>query len=116
MILKRKFKFEAAHRLPKYKGKCKKIHGHSYRLIVSLKLPVDSETGLSMDFQEIQKIVEVAVIARVDHQNLNEIVSNPTSEQLIAWIWEQLEGKLSGLYEIELSETENSSVVYSKGS
>ncbi len=112
MILKRRFKFEAAHQLPKYEGKCKRFHGHSYRLIVSLKLPVDSETGLSMDFQEIQNIVAHEVISKVDHQNLNEVVDNPTSEKLVQWIWNQLEGKLNGLYEIELAETENSSVLY----
>lgn len=116
MILKRLFKFEAAHQLPKYKGKCQKFHGHSYRLIVSLKLPVDSETGLSMDFQEIQKVVEQAVITRMDHQNLNEVIDNPTSERLVQWIWNQLERKLKGLFELELAETENSSVVYRKES
>ncbi len=114
MILKRIFRFEAAHQLPKYEGKCKRFHGHSYKLIVSLDLPVDSETGLSMDFQEIQRIVEHAVISKVDHQNLNEIVENPTSERLTLWIWNQLEGKLEGLYEIELAETEHSSVIYRK--
>lgn len=114
MILKRVFKFEAAHQLPKYEGKCQKFHGHSYHLIVSLKLPVDAETGLSMDFQEIQKIVNQAVITKVDHQNLNEVLDNPTSERLVQWIWEQLETELKGLYELELAETENSSVVYRK--
>lgn len=112
MILKRRFKFEAAHQLPKYKGKCQRFHGHSYQLMVSLELPVDPESGLSMDFQEIQNIVEQEVISRVDHQNLNDVVDNPTSERLVQWIWDRLERKLRGLNEIELAETENSSVVY----
>ncbi len=112
MILKRRFKFEAAHQLPEYKGKCQRFHGHSYRLVVSLKLPVDPKSGLSMDFEEIQNIVEQEVISQVDHQNLNEVVDNPTSERIIQWIWDQLEGKLRGLIEIELAETENSSVVF----
>ncbi|MEW5806505.1 MAG: 6-carboxytetrahydropterin synthase QueD [Acidobacteriota bacterium] len=114
MILKRVFRFEAAHQLPDYPGKCRRFHGHSYRMTVFLKLPVDPESGLAMDFAEIQRIVDQNVISKLDHQNLNEIIDNPTSERLIMWIWDQLEGKLNGIYELELSETESSSVIYRK--
>jgi len=112
MILKRTFRFEAAHQLPDYPGKCRKLHGHGYRLIVSVTLPVDPQTGLSMDFAEIENIVKESVITKIDHQNLNDIIENPTSERMVIWIWKQLEGKLKGLCELELAETEHSSVVH----
>jgi len=114
MILKRTFRFDAAHRLPGYPGKCRRLHGHGYRLIISLTLPVNPETGLSMDFTEIKKIVERNVISKIDHQNLNDVIENPTSERVVTWVWKQLEKKLKGLHEIELAETEHSSVIYRK--
>ncbi len=112
MILKRTFRFEAAHSLPNYDGKCRTLHGHGYRLIVFVRLPVDPASGFSMDFMEIKRIIDENVITKIDHKHLNDIIENPTSERLVAWIWDQLEGKLQGLHEIELAETENSSVIY----
>ena len=53
MIVRQAFRFEAAHRLPLHPGKCFNLHGHSYRFSLTLDLPVDAETGMTIDFAEI---------------------------------------------------------------
>jgi 6-pyruvoyltetrahydropterin/6-carboxytetrahydropterin synthase len=112
MRVRRSFHFEAAHVLPHHPGKCRDLHGHSYHLIVTVERPVDPATGLAVDFSEIKQTVRSAVIARVDHKSLNDLIDNPTAEEIAIWIWDRLVGPLDGLCEIELFETRNCSVVY----
>lgn len=54
MILVKKFSFEAAHNLTKYHGKCEKLHGHTYRLVVKIEGPLNEEE-MVMDFAELKK-------------------------------------------------------------
>jgi 6-pyruvoyltetrahydropterin/6-carboxytetrahydropterin synthase len=110
--VRRRFRFEAAHRLPHHPGKCRELHGHSFELAVTLELPVDAQSGMALDFQAIKEAVHQRVLARVDHRNLNDIMDNPTAELLAVWIWQQLVEALPGLSEIELFETRDCSVVY----
>lgn len=56
MIVAREFLFEAAHRLPHHEGKCKHLHGHSYRVEVSVEAPVDPLTGISVDFGDLKPL------------------------------------------------------------
>ncbi len=112
MILKRRFRFEAAHRLPNYDGPCSRVHGHTYRLIVALESPVDPRTGMGIDFFEVDRTVRAAVLDQLDHRDANDVMENPTAENLTVWIWEQLKRSLPSIVEVELYETEESSVVY----
>ena len=50
MRVRRQFEFEAAHELPRHPGKCRNLHGHSYRLIVTVDRPVDPDSGMAIDF------------------------------------------------------------------
>jgi 6-pyruvoyltetrahydropterin/6-carboxytetrahydropterin synthase len=66
------FTFEMAHALPGYLGACKNIHGHSYRLEVTiigspLDYPGHPNNGMVMDFKELKKIVQTNVINMYDH-------------------------------------------------
>jgi len=92
------FGFEAAHRLPNLPDghKCKNLHGHNYRLEVSIEGPLD-ERGFVMDYAELEAIVD-PIIKRVDHRFLNEIegLENPTSEVMAEWFMAQIKPKLSG--------------------
>jgi 6-pyruvoyltetrahydropterin/6-carboxytetrahydropterin synthase len=108
----RQFRFEAAHLLPDYPGPCRDLHGHSYRLVVSIEGPIDPASGLVIDFSELKHIVEQEVIVHFDHTNLNDFLHNPTAENLAVWIWDKISIKLPGLVEIELHETEKCSVIY----
>jgi 6-pyruvoyltetrahydropterin/6-carboxytetrahydropterin synthase len=112
MRVRRGFDFEAAHVLPRHPGKCRNLHGHSYRLIVTLERDVDRETGFTIDFSELKRIVRAEVIDRLDHGSLNDVMENPTAEHIAEWIWNRLANSLPGLAEIELFETRNCSVVY----
>jgi 6-pyruvoyltetrahydropterin/6-carboxytetrahydropterin synthase len=56
MIVTREFRFEAAHRLPHHGGKCKHLHGHSYRVEVQVEAVVDPSTGISVDFGDMKPL------------------------------------------------------------
>lgn len=112
MIVRRSFDFEAAHKLPHHPGKCRDLHGHSYRLVVSVDRAVDADSGLAIDFADLKRIVKAQVVEVLDHKYVNDLIDNPTAEVMTLWIWQRLEGELGGLVEIELHETRNCSVVY----
>ena len=64
--------FEAAHALGGYDGPCREIHGHSYRLFVTIKgepstAPTNPKQGMVMDFGVLKKIVSEEIISRFDH-------------------------------------------------
>lgn len=84
------------------------MHGHSYRLEVALRGPLRSRgpaRGMIEDFERVERIVGDRVLAALDHQNLNELIDNPTVENIVLWIWKRLDGKLTLLDEIVLWET-----------
>ncbi len=115
MLLSKEFKFDSAHNLVEYHGKCEKLHGHTYRLRVTIK-GVPSRDGMILDYGILKEIVNEKILRRVDHAYLNEIVSQSTTENLVVWMWSELEKPLSSatysLFEIRLWETETSFVTY----
>lgn len=70
--LTKEFSFEAAHALEGYDGPCREIHGHSYRLFVTVKgRPVEDpdnpKYGMVMDFGVLKRIVNDEIVSRLDH-------------------------------------------------
>ena len=112
MRLDVEFTFAAAHHLPRYEGPCHRLHGHNYRFFVALEGEVDPRNGMIHDFGELKRVVQEHVLARVDHRNLNELLDNPTAENITRWIWEVLERHLPGLCEVRLHEIPDSCVTY----
>ena len=116
--LTKEFSFEAAHRLPQAPAghKCARLHGHSFRVQVTVRGPVPPETGWLMDFADIQQAF-APLREQLDHYYLNEIpgLENPSSENIARWIWRRLEGRLPGLRQITISETCTSRCVYEGG-
>ena len=112
MRVRRRFRFEAAHRLPEHPGKCRELHGHSFELVVTVDRPVDPASGLALDFGTLRRVVDEWIVTELDHRYLNDLIENPTAERIAMWIWERLSPVLEGLEEIELFETRNSSVVW----
>jgi 6-pyruvoyltetrahydropterin/6-carboxytetrahydropterin synthase len=106
IYLTKEFIFDAAHHLVGYNGPCKRLHGHTYKLQVTLS-GVIGEDGMVSDFEEIKKIVEKRVITKLDHYLINEIISQPTAENILIWIWNKLKKELP-LYELKLWETPTS--------
>lgn len=109
------FEFPAAHLLPRHPGRCARVHGHNYRLEVTVCGERDASSGMVIDFYDLESAVRAAVLERLDHSNLNDILENPTAENLVVWIWEQLSPRLAGLSELRLWETEQCRVVYRGG-
>ena len=112
MRVRRRFRFEAAHELPRHPGKCRNLHGHSYELYVVVEGPVDADSGMVVDFSDLKKAVRREVIEPLDHEYLNRVIDNPTAEEVAIWIWNRLSPVLTELVEIELRETEDCGVVY----
>lgn len=90
MRLNKIFELDCAHFLPKYNGKCERLHGHTYRVIVSIRGDVDPESGLVMDFTEMKKIFKDRIYKKLDHTLLNDFISNPSAENISIWIWNEL--------------------------
>ena len=74
----RAFSFEAAHQLPWHQGKCQRLHGHSYRLEVTVAGPI-GRNGIVVDFSDVRRVVQREVIDRFDHRYLNDLLDNPTA-------------------------------------
>ncbi len=106
------FTFAAAHRLPRYQGKCFNLHGHNYKMQVVLRGEPDPYSGIFVDFGDVEKAVKEQVLDKVDHTNLNDFIENPTAENIASWLWHALSGHLPGLYEVRLWEIPTSCVVY----
>lgn len=111
MQLTKEFIFDAAHKLENYEGKCKNLHGHTYKLQVSVNGDINEKTGMIIDFLELDKIVEKNVLSILDHSFLNDTIKNPTAENIAVWIWEKLKNIIN-LSEIKLWETPTSFVSY----
>jgi 6-pyruvoyltetrahydropterin/6-carboxytetrahydropterin synthase len=65
-----------------------------------------------IDFSDLDKVVRSEVLTKLDHGCVNDLIDNPTAEEMAVWIWHRLEPVLAGLCEIELHETSRCSVVY----
>ncbi len=91
------FNFDAAHYLQNYEGKCKNLHGHTYKLEISVKGSLGAN-GLIIDFNELENLVEKEILIHLDHHCLNEVLDfNPTCELLSLWIWERLDAQITAL-------------------
>jgi len=108
VTLSHDFTFEAAHRLPKVPEghKCFRLHGHSFKIELSLHGPVTEETGWFIDYQELFD-AWAPLHDQVDHNYLNEVegLENPTSERLARWIWERIKPKVPSLCCVVVHET-----------
>lgn len=109
MLVTKEFSFDAAHNLINYHGSCEKLHGHTWKLHVTVRAPVGQD-GLAFDFVELKKIVHAKVISRLDHVYLNDLLKQSSAENLAVWIWEEL--KELPLYEIKVWETPTSFITY----
>lgn len=103
------FTFEAAHQLPWHPGKCRNLHGHGYRLEVTVEGPV-GENGMVRDFADVEAVVVREVIDRYDHTYLNGFFENPTAELIAQDVWKRLEAADLEVAGIRLWETADSMV------
>ncbi len=111
--------FDAAHALREYRGKCESLHGHRFQVVARIKAPQLNEIGIAFDFVELKQYLG-DIVARYDHIHLNEVPPfdeiNPSSENLAATIYKELEAELAGspvtLDAIEVWESPQTRVTY----
>lgn len=114
MQIRKRFAFEAAHALPSHPGKCARMHGHSYRLEVAVSGALQRDgaaRGMVEDFDVLAAIVAAEVLEPLDHRTLNDVIENPTAEEIVLWIWRRLEPKLPSLDALVLWETDDACAV-----
>jgi 6-pyruvoyltetrahydropterin/6-carboxytetrahydropterin synthase len=91
--------FAAAHNLRNYKGKCENLHGHNYKLRVTLAGEKLDATGLLYDFVHLKQAIQT-VIRSLDHKYLNELspfdVLNPSAENISRYIYDEVAKQLTG--------------------
>ncbi len=110
--IKQHFQIESARRLPHLPSThpCSQVHGHSFKIILTLEGPLDPVLGWMMDYNDIAKICK-PTIEQIDHRYLNEVpgLENPTSELLAFWIFNQLQPLFAkttvGLQKVTVLET-----------
>jgi 6-pyruvoyltetrahydropterin/6-carboxytetrahydropterin synthase len=105
------FSWSAAHRLPRYMGRCYRMHGHDYRLEVVVEGVPDGRTGMVVDFHDVQAAV-APLVASLDHSCFNDVLENPTAEAIVVWMWRRVAPSLPALRELRLWETADCHVVY----
>jgi len=129
----RRMRFSAGHRLHKPElsdrenfelyGPCSNAagHGHNYELEIHITGEVDKETGYVVDLKKLKEIIELNIISKLDHKNLNEDVEFmkgivPTTENLAQKIFSILDAEIGGnkLTRVVLRETENNRVEVSR--
>ena len=109
------FQIEAAHFLPEVPEghKCRRLHGHSFRIEIHIEGELDPQLGWVMDFADLKQAFD-PIYRQLDHHCLNDIagLENPTSENLARWIWQRLKPTLPGLCKIVIQETCTSGCTY----
>ncbi len=111
----KEFGFEAAHRLPSVPEghQCARLHGHSFRVQLHVRGPLEPELGWVMDFADIKAAFK-PFLEMLDHNYLNDIegLSNPTSENVARWIWQKVRPSLPQLSQVVVRETCTSGCIY----
>ena len=116
MEVYRSFRFHSARYLPNLDENhiCKQMHGHTFNLTVHVSGDINTKDGFVIDFYDIDKVVNNAILSKIDHKVLNDNpeLENPTSEHLCKWIWEKLSLELKGLSKLVLSEDHGTGIIY----
>jgi 6-pyruvoyltetrahydropterin/6-carboxytetrahydropterin synthase len=111
--------FAAGHALRNYRGKCENVHGHNYRVLVTIQGQELDSIGLLVDFVEVKKLMS-QVIDRLDHQFINDVepfdILNPSAENMAKYFYEEISTGLGEspvrVGEVKVWETDTASATY----
>lgn len=113
--LKQQFRIESARFLPGLPEghPCRRMHGHSFVIILRLVGEQDPKIGWVRDYHEIERVMK-PLLAELDHRVLNEVsgLENPTSENLALWIYSQARKNLPELIQVSVAETPTTECSY----
>ncbi len=113
------YSFAAGHALRDYKGKCENIHGHNYKVRVTVQGENLDSSGLLIDFIDLRQAVK-SIVDRFDHQFLNDVSPfdrlNPSAENIARYFSQELEPQVkhngARLQAVTVWETDNSFATY----
>ncbi|TVX85159.1 6-carboxytetrahydropterin synthase QueD [Paenibacillus agilis] len=96
VMVSKAFTFDAAHHLHAYEGKCKNLHGHTYKVEFGISSMIN-DIGLALDFGDIKHIWKERIEPYLDHRYLNETLPpmNTTAENMVIWLFEQMDAALA---------------------
>ena len=113
MILRVKEKFESAHQLNDYVGKCSRVHGHTWQIEVYIKVTDIQPNGISIDFGDVKAYLREFL---PDHYFLNEKLDmrHPTAENLVVYFFNEIKKQYPNLVKVVLWESDQNGVEYSE--
>lgn len=126
IALEKDFRFEAAHRLPNHDGKCRRLHGHSWRGTIRVEGAEGKihksgpKEGMLVDYADLA-VALAAVVEELDHRDLNEVIKVPTSEQVAIYVYSRVDALLAPLRrtavlaQVTVEETCTSRCIYRPG-
>ena len=111
--------FSAAHQLRGYNGDCCNLHGHNYKVTVTVRSAEQDEIGIALDFKKLKAGLD-ELLAELDHKFLNDVPGfesiNPTSENIAKTIFDRLASKLNDsrirVHKVRISENKSSGASY----
>jgi len=111
--------FAAGHALRNYRGKCENVHGHNYRVLVTLQGQELDSIGLLVDFVEVKALIH-RVVDRLDHQFINDLapfdILNPSAENMARYFYDEISAGLAKgpvrLSAVQIWETDTASATY----
>ena len=111
--------FASGHALRGYWGKCEKVHGHNYKVLVTVEGEKLDAAGLLLDFVEVKRLLR-AVIERLDHEFLNDVppfdALNPSAENMAKYFYDEISQSLprspARLSSVKIWETDTSTATY----
>lgn len=97
----KEFTFDSCHQLLDYVGACERLHGHTYKLQVTLE-GVPDKRGIVVDFKDVSKLVKKGIIEPLDHYNLNDKLDfNTTAENMSVYFFDYMDCVIKQLSEVE---------------
>ena len=112
--------FASAHALRNYHGKCENVHGHNYRVQITVQGEKLASNGLLIDFVEVKRLMN-KVVEYLDHRHINELPPftevNPTAENIAKYFYDEMSGGMSAdvpvrISEVRIWETDTSMALY----
>jgi len=107
-----KDKFASAHFLEHYKGKCEKMHGHTFEIEAYFKIEKLDKSGIGIDFTELKSFIKTVL---PDHKVMNDVFDfSPSAENLSKHIYFEIKKQYPSISRVMIWESENAGALYSE--